>query len=226
MSDTTMMEKPAYTPPAVNPIASDDDYVAYAGDLKTIKAYVKKVEEFYGPRKARTRALWQSEIDDEKAALKPALDTEAQIKAELVAWDDKKEAERIEEQKRLDAEALKREEQRVLDEAAALEREAERTGDEDLREQARQIMEEPIEAPTTMLAKSTPKVAGLNFRKTWSAEVTNMAKLIQFVAKNPTYANLLLPNLPALNKLATSMDGKMPVDGVIARSKKGAASGR
>lgn len=92
-----------------------------------------------------------------------------------IEWED--EQRRIEEQARLaaEAEARKAEEDRLLAEAAL----AEDAGDT---ETAEAILSEPVAPPPVVLPTAIPKVEGSFTRSTWSAEVTDMAKLILWVA--------------------------------------------
>lgn len=222
--DVDVSEKPKFVAPLIMPIESDEAYRAYAEHLKDVLAYKERVSSFYEPRKKRTRELWLAEVEDEKKALAPAEQAEKGIKAELVAYDTKKEAERKAEEDRLAEQARIAEEKRRLDEAAALEREAARTGNEDLRQEAEQLLAEPVETPSVQLERWTPRIGGLSFRETWTGTVTDLKKLIKWVAKHPENTNLLQVNQAALNNLARGQKENFKVDGAKAVKTKGAAA--
>lgn len=221
-------EKPQFVKPVLEAPKDDASYRSLAEWLKHVKQYIDKVEAFYKPRKERTRALWQAEIDDEKKAKEAAVETEKEVKALLVAYDDAREAERIAEEKRIAEEARVKEQARLIEEAAELERKANETGDTDLLQQAQEIAAEAevVEAPVVQLERYTRAVSGLSFRETWSAVVVDLKKLIAFVAAHPEHTNLLQANQTALNALARSQKDHFRVDGVKATKTKGAASGR
>jgi hypothetical protein len=221
-------KKPAFTEtltvPAVPDVVTDEQYVLLGEARNRARAYMRKVEEFYTPRKQRAHGLWQAEIADEKAAKAPAVAFLAAADPKLLAYDDAKEAERRAEQARLEELARQQEEARKLEEAAALELEAHRTGDADLAQQAAEILEEPTETPTVFVASRTPVVGGLGARATYAAEVTDLKKLIAYVAKHPEHTNLLQANQTALNQLARALRDNMQIDGVRAVKNRSLAS--
>lgn len=219
-------DAPKFVAPVIAPIKTPGEYERYAEDLKAIKSYCGRVEAFFQPHKQRAREAWQALVDDEKKVLKPAYDAETGIKRELTTFHTAQEELRLAEERRLQEEARKREEARRLDEAAALEREAERTGDADLREQAQQILDEPVETPSVQVGSYVPKVGGLSFRESYSAKVLDVKKLIKWVAKNIQFANLLSPNQTALNQMAKAQRENLKIDGVQAVKGKTPASGR
>ena len=226
MSDLQLANAPTFHAPVVAPIQTTEEYVAYGHLLKSVKQYKATVEAFYAPHKARARSAWQGLIDDEKAKLEPAVQAETNIKRELVAYDDTQERLRQAEQRRLEIEQRQRDEAQRLEEAAALELEADRTGDEQLRAEAQQLMAEPVDSAPVQLASFTPKVSGLSYRENWSGRVTDIQKLIQFVAEHPEHTHLLDVNQTALNAMARAQKGNMRIPGAVAESKKIPASGR
>jgi chromosome segregation ATPase len=226
VTQLTTEKKPEFIAPIVPTINTVEQYESTAGLLKDVKAYRDRVEAFFAPHKDRAHKAWKGLVDEEKKALAPALQAEADIKAELSRFHSEQEAARREQQRVLEEQARRREEQARLEEAAALELEAQRTGDTDLQQQAEELVNTPVETPTVQVASFTPKVSGLSFRETWSARVDDLKKLIAWVAKNPADFNLLQPNTTALNAKARSQKSGMNVDGVKAVCTKTPASGR
>lgn len=223
---TELADAPKFVAPIIEPIKTPAQYEGMAGLLKGVKAYRDRVETFFEPHKRRAREAWQGLVDEEKKALAPALKAEDEIKRELTTYHTEQEKLRLAEERRLQDEARQREEARRLDEAAAMEREAERTGDADLRDQARELINEPVATPSVHLESFVPKVGGLSFRESYTAKVTDLKKLIKWVAKNIQNANLLLPNQTALNQMAKAQRENLKIDGVEAVKGKAPASGR
>ena len=91
-------------------------------------------------------------------------------------------------------------------------------------EEAEAILEQPRLAPVVTVAPEVAKVVGISERKTLSARVTSMRALIVYVAANPQWTELLLPNMPSLNALARSMRKEMRVPGVEVVETVGLAS--
>lgn len=121
-------------------------------------------------------------------------------------------AERIkaqEEARRLQEEARRAEEERTLMDAIN----AEADGDNAA---AEAILAEPVSAPVVIVAPQIAKVAGLSEQTRWSAEVTDLARLVSHVAKHPELINLLVPNDTALNALARAQQAALAIPGVRA----------
>ena len=83
----------------------------------------------------------------------------------------------------------------------------------------------PIAAPPVVTTPEPPKLSGVGFAKKWKGRLVGITdaersasklKLIQFVAANPQFINLLDVNEPALNKQADSLRSAMKIDGVEA----------
>lgn len=115
---------------------------------------------------------------------------------------------RIEEE-RLRAEAKKQEDDRALMDAA----QAESDGDTAT---AEAILTEAAHAPapTIHVVPQVAKVEGVSTRTTWSAEVTDLHALVKHIAAHPDMLGLLLPNGPALNKMAQAMRQSLSIPGV------------
>lgn len=107
-----------------------------------------------------------------------------------------------------------REKAEKAQELAALQAEAE--GD---KEAAEEIINEPLRVPSVQVEPEVAKVAGVSKRKTWYGEVTDMKKLVQYIAKNPEWVHLVEPAQTAINGLARSMKGVLNIPGIKAREK-------
>ena len=73
-----------------------------------------------------------------------------------------------------------------------------------------------VVAPPEPVAPPIAIPKGMSTRETWSARVDSPLALIQYVAANPQYLNLLEPNQTALNDMARGMKAAMQIPGVVA----------
>jgi len=112
------------------------------------------------------------------------------------------------ERRRLEAEAKKKLEEQAL---AAAEK-APTTMD------GLAIIDEALaEAPPVVYVEPTvAKVNGVSSRTTWSAQVTDLLALVKYVAENPSWIGLLVPDTARLNQLARSMQKELNIPGVKA----------
>ncbi len=65
-----------------------------------------------------------------------------------------------------------------------------------------------------VVATITPKVAGVSTSAPWTAEVTDLLALVQFVAANPTYINFLQANLVPIKQQAKALQANCKIGGV------------
>ena len=206
-------------------IVTPDHYLGASELLKGIKALRNRIVETFGPHCKRAFEAHKALVAEQKAAEEPLTQAERIIKDKMLAYDRQQEAIRAEAQRKAQEQARKDEEARRLVEAAAMEREATATGDAALQAEAEALLAEPIEAPAVLVEKATPQVSGVSYRETYSAAVTDLHKLVQYVAGHPEYANLLLPNGPALNSLARSLKQALKLPGVQVVVKRDIAAG-
>lgn len=122
------------------------------------------------------------------------------------------------ERRRLEDEARKREEDRRLAEAL----DAEEAGDE---ETAMEIISEPIAPPPVHIAPATPKVAGVQFRETWTFECTSLLDVVRHVAAHPEDVNLLQLNTVAVRQMVNARKSLLKVPGIRVYSEKTVAAG-
>lgn len=188
-------------------ITSPEARVTAGELLKAIRGFVRQIEEYHAPRKAKAREVWKAWCDQEAQQLGPLKDADARLVAGMRTYDEAEERKRREEEARLQAEAKRLEEERALAEAAHL---AE-LGD---KAQANAVLEEALTAPMPVVsvASSVPKVQGLSGRETWKGRVTNLRLLIRAAAENPQFQPLLQPNAAAINALARALkqNGRVP----------------
>lgn len=160
-------------------IVDADSYRQASELLLAIKALRKEADETFDPISADAHRAWKTSLEQKRKVETPLTEAERVIKDALVRFDDEQERLRQAEQRRLEADAREREQAEALERAAAMEREGKAWGDDGLVTEAAQIVEEAIQAPAPVAAvqKQTPKVDGINFRKTWKFRITDPTKV-------------------------------------------------
>lgn len=183
------------------------------GLRKSIKDYIAKVEAHFEPHKKRAKAVHAGLCADEKTELAPALQylTVLDVKLSLFQAAEQKrlEAERL----RLEEEARKQAESQALAQAAA----AEAAGD---KVEAEAILQAPIEVPAVILPKQ--KVEGGYFRTDYFGTVTDAAAFFKAAAEDKTGALRALwePNESSIKKFASSTKGNVKVPGLTFGSRQ------
>lgn len=196
-----------------------------AGELwNNIRELRKKVKDSFDPIIKKAHEAHREALD-RKAAVDAPLDAaERTVKKAMNAWDEEQERIRREEERRLQEEARKREEEARLQAAI----EAEQAG---AKEEAEQILAEPVPVAPVIVPKATPKVAGGPvFQTRWFASVTDIKALCRAVADGKASTEYVMGlekdrltgivSCPALNKMATALKGTMNVPGVQAMSRR------
>ena len=199
-------------------------YVNASKLWQDIRALRAKVKESFDPIIQKAHAAHRAALDSKAKVDAPLEVAEKTVKKAMNAWDEEQERIRQEEQRRLQEEARKREEEARL--AAAIE--AEQAG---AKEEAEQILEEPVPVAPVIVPKATPKVAGGPvFQTRWFASVVDIKALCRAVADGKASTEYVMGlekdrltgivSCPALNKMATALKGTMNVPGVQAMSRR------
>lgn len=210
-------QRPEWAPLALAPIASHTQYAGVADYLKTIKAFQRRVTDFFKPHKDRALAAHRALCDDERKALEPALADELTCKRLLLAWDTEQERIRQEEERRRQDEARRQEEERRIAAAAELEQEAQATGDGSLLDQAMELIDSPIMTPTVApVEKATPKIQGVSYRENWTFRVTDPTKVPR---------EYLAVDLVKIRGVVRAMKGATKIPGVEVYAEKVVAAG-
>jgi hypothetical protein len=200
-------------------------YEAGAELLKGIKALRAELDATFDPIVSSAFRAHRTACEQKRKAEAPLSQAEATVKAALIRYDDEQERLRRAAQRRAEEEARRRDEDERLARAAELEREGNEFGDPALVEEAEALISQPP-APVAIapVEKATPKVSGQHFVTTWSAQVTDMAAFVKFIASRPQFLNLLTVNQAALNAQARSLKEALQIPGVRAVPTKTLAS--
>jgi hypothetical protein len=196
--------------------------------LKGIKALRQEIADTFDPHVKRAHDAHRALLKEKADAEAPLTEAERIIKAALVAYNTEQERLRRIEQERLEREAKAKADEEALARAAAMEQEGRDFGDPALVEEAHQLLTEQLAAPPppVAVARTTPTVAGIVHRTTWSARVVDLIALVKFVAANPSHIGLLQANQAALNAQARSLKAAMRLPGVQAVPTQDVAAGR
>ncbi len=212
-----------------------------AGTLLTvlIKPLIKEIHESCDPVCEATNKAHKAATGQRKKLLDPILEAEEVTKQKIGAHEEKLEAERIAEQRRIeadqrrleDAARAKREtaerEARELAEAEALEIAAALEA-EGKHEEAEKVIAEPVEvyvpeepiAPPPVAAPPAQKVKGVSSRKSYVGNVTDPMALLKGVLDGKIPKIVLKIDQGALNKAINAMGGQVDYPGVSVEVKR------
>ncbi len=177
--------------------------------LKAVKNAQKRASEFFAPIVDSAHKAWKQATASRASVLDPLEAAEKRVKLTVTTWDREEEAQRMAEQRRLQAEA----DEAARKERERLEREAAKLKTPEKRE-ARLEQAAAIIAPVITVA-APEKQAGEATRKRWKMRVTDKARLIEAAAHgNELAASLLVYDEAAGNRLATTVKGAVTIPGV------------
>lgn len=210
----------------------DPESYAAAGEwIKTVAAYLKKVNELMGPIVEANHRAHKVAVQQRDALLRPAEGCKRILGDRMAAWDQRqadlrREAEaaarreqaRLEHEAREQAEAeqrrLQREaETRRLEEAALMEQAGDRAG-------ASRLLDAPVPVPVVTPAPvfvpappppMAPKVEGVSYRDVWEYEITDPALLPR---------EYLMPDEKRIGSVVRAMRAETQIPGVRAYARR------
>ena len=195
-------------------IVTNEDRIVAEEKIQGAKTLEDEIFAYLDPPRAKAYEDYKyhkQRLDD---AIKPLQNARQIYKQKCIAWDQEQERIRQEAQRKAEEAARLRAEEEAL--AAALA--AEQEGD---KETAEAIIAEPVQVAPVIVPKTAPAASRLSAgREVWSAEVVNLMDLCKAIVAGKASINLILPNQPALNKMASAMKSTLAIPGVRAVSKK------
>jgi regulator of protease activity HflC (stomatin/prohibitin superfamily) len=200
-------------------ISNADTYVSASDMLRGIKALANAIDEKLDPNIARWHAGHKASVAEKASMKAPLTEAEGIIKRALAAYEQEQQRIARAEADRLAAIARQAEMDRKLAEAVA----AEAQGDDVA---ACAILDEPLVSAPVFVPAAVPKVAGVSYRTTYAARVTDKTALVKFCASNPQFLHCVMPDMTALNALARSMKTNMQIPGVTVDESRSVAVGR
>ena len=151
---------------AMAEVGSAECYETAIAFLKRIKTIKKQIEDAFAPAVKAAHAAHKEMTTLRGKFTKPLDECEHLVKAGVSTYTREQELARREEEARLRALELKKEEDRRLREASALE-------DAGELEAAAAVIEAPMVAPAVIAPRAVPKVEGGSTRAVWKHEVVN-----------------------------------------------------
>lgn len=196
------------------PIKTPEEYLAVGELWKQGKALLEEIKEGYDDLIQAAHKLHKDTIAKRDRYYVPTEEGVKAAKQLMSVYDEEQERIQREEKARLAEIARKAEEERRLQEALA----AEASGE---KEEAEEILQEPVHIAPVVVPKVVPKIkGGPSFRVVWAAEVRDIKALCRAIVEGKASPNLVVPNMAALNKLAVALKDTMNVPGVRAYSRR------
>lgn len=185
------------------------------------KAWLRNAGEYFDGLVKPAYAAYKNLLDAKKAVIEPVENTVTAINRELLTWDQAQEALRRAEQVKLEQEARAKAEAERIQQAELLQAAG---ADEEAIEE---LLNEPVIATEMVAAPKTYEASkAVVYRDNYSGEVTDLKALVKYIAKNPSFINLVQVNQTAVNQLAKSMKETLAVPGIKVVNNKVVASGR
>lgn len=199
---------------------TDASSYEYAGEfMKGLVAISRAIDEHHDDAIADANKLHKKLIAKKKKVSDPV--TRSLIRLKSLRSDWRAEQDRLQreaDRRRLEA-ARKAEEEQRLERAIAIEQS---TGNAAL---AEVILNRPTPVAVAFAPPiaEAPKTDGTAVRKIWSAELVDKAELVQFIAANPMFLNLVDVNFKAANEMARSLKEQFAIPGLRAACKESEA---
>jgi len=182
--------------------------------MRAVKGLQKEIHNTFDPIVSKAYETHKEATSKRREHLDPAISAERVVKNIMIAYDDKMEAIRREEQRKIDAKARVEEERKRKELAARAEKWAAKgkiAKAEELQEQA-----EEVEVVAPVIAPKVEKVRGVVYSYTYSVDT------VDDIDKVPReYMEI---NIPALNKIAQATKGTIKIPGVTFKVTKKLAS--
>jgi hypothetical protein len=189
---------------------------------------IKAIDEFFDANIASAHALHKSLLEQKRVVSTPVAELKKKFNTAIIHWDDAREAERLEAQRRAD------EEQRKQDEEARLQTAVEVEALGGSEEELAQVLATPAITTAPVVAPTYQKASGVATKVSWRAEIKgeadgttfekSMRALCLAIGKGEQPVQYVEPNLTALNQIARAQTTAMNIPGVKAVSNKSVAS--
>jgi hypothetical protein len=178
-------------------------------NVRTLRIAEKRLTELFEPSRKKADEAKKEILRLRDGLIGPIAEARAIYDSKALAYEQGERIKAEEERRRLQELARQQEEERALQDAI----EAEARGDQN---EAEAILAEPVQAPVIRVAPRVAEVAGVTSQVRWSAQVTDLLALVQYVAAHPQWISLLEPAMPNLNRLAVAQRDALSFPGVKA----------
>ena len=198
----------------------------------TIRRMRKEIASVFSPMEEKAKEAKRAADDSRKEVMKqwekveaPLLAAEFYLNGQMSAYKREQDRIRAAEEEGLRQEAIKaemarrqKEEEAKFRQAAELEASGAQYEADAIIEEVLEDIQKPIEVYTPPPTTQKVELDGMASRTTWKAQVNDLKALCMAIGTGKAAINLVLPNEPALNKLATALHEQMNVPGVKAVS--------
>lgn len=188
-------------------IRTGEERTSAVNAVKEVKALIKEIDERFDDSVKAAHAAWKGAVALRDSFRKGPEEVERLVKAAIVRYDTEQERIRMEEQRRLQAEA----DERARKERERLEREAARLKTPELRE-ARLEAAAAVVAPVVTMP-TAPRVDGESKSVTWKARLVDRCAFIRAAAAAGRFEFLVVDER-ALNDFARRTRGEVALTGV------------
>lgn len=212
-------------------ITTDLDYAEAGAMLQGVKGLMKEADSVFDAAVKKAHEAHKAIVAAKNGVVAPLKEAEKILKAGMADYHDERERRRLEDQRRLQAEAdrLAAEERKRLEAERAREiSEAAERGVVDFIEVLAKPEPVPVVAPVVEIRPGTVKLAGVSTRTIWRAEVVDFAALVRYVAdrsaESPSVLSLLSADMTRLSEMARALKGTATLPGVTFKSETVVAS--
>ena len=189
-------------------ITTADEHGVALDMIKALREREKRIAEHFEPSRKALDSAKKEILAARDSLVKPLAEARGVLSDKAVTYQQEQERIAREAQAKADAEARKKEEERL----AAI-KEAEAWSDD---EEVERIQTTVAAPPVKAAPPAVAKVSGASSRTTWHAEVVDVGTLINHIAGNPDLHFLVEPNMKALNRIAVAEKENMAIPGVKA----------
>lgn len=201
-------------------VVTDNDSRTQAGEVGVaIAGMYKKVEEWFAPMKRAAAATHKAICNAENGMLNPLAEMKRHLSVQIGSFDQAEERRRKVEEERLQEEARKAaqvEADRLAQETAiadaiALEAEGDKAGADAVLNNPKP---QPVYVQPVVVARTTPKTAGVSGREKWTYRITDFAALPD---------DFKMVNDVELGQVVRAMKSKTKIPGVEVFPERGAS---
>jgi F0F1-type ATP synthase membrane subunit b/b' len=190
-------------------VASEEDYRNADRFGRAAKALLAEIDAAFDPIIEQAHRTHKQAIEQKKKQAEPVETVKRIVAAKMGEWYRAEQARIAEERRKAEAEARRRADEEAL-------RVAEELAAAGMNEAAEVALCEPV--VERVVVQEAPKLEGVSYRETWSAEILDFDALVRAVAGGEASSAYLLPNTVALNADARTHKSALKVPGVRVRS--------
>lgn len=198
-------------------IKDDKTYIEAAEHLVKIKTFRKWVKGFFKPAKDKLNAAKAEVLAMESQLDEPAERSERILAPAIDSFLMEKEKARRAEEDRINREFKEKADAAKLAAAIELEQQGQK-------QEAEEVFAAPTMAPTAVMPKTAPRVAGLTPSVRWFAEVTDKMELLKAIVSGKVDPAAADVNMPYFNALAVKQKEAFNYPGMVAKSRNSFAS--